>query len=138
MKKIITTGLMLAVALFGSVALAKGKSGKNAGASDVEVLHWPSNDNFFLVIPMNALSGHLRHGDCLPNGIPQDGTGEDDPAVLAAINKAGADISYVDGCLLPPDPTNDEDSDGVPDEDDLCPGTPSGFPVDENGCVLQQ
>ncbi len=129
MKKIITTGLMLAVALFGSVALAKGKSGKDAGASDIEVLHWPTNnEDFFLVIPMNALAGHLRHGDCLPDGIPRNGGGGDDEAggdddaggddgvgddysedaeaILAAIAKAGADIAWVDGCLL-----DDEDED---------------------------
>lgn len=117
MKKVITAGLVIATALFGSVALAKGKSGKDAGASDIEVLHWPSNENFFLVVPMNALAGHLRHGDCLPDGIPQIGEGrdtEDDPAVLAAIDKAGADIAYVDGCLL-----DDDDDDEDPEDPEV-------------------
>jgi len=31
---------------------------------------------------------------------------------------------------------NDEDGDGVPDGWDLCPGTPWGVPVDEDGCPL--
>ena len=123
MKKVITAGLVIATALFGSVALAKGNSGKGGGANDVEVLHWPSSDDLFLVIPMNGLAGHLRHGDCLPDGIPQvevpvldrngDPTGDfvlsDDPAALAAIDKAGADITYVDGCLLDDDDDNDDE-----------------------------
>ncbi len=109
MKNVVTLCLALAVGLFGSAALAKGNSGKNAGDTDVEVNHAPPTENFLLVIPVNALAGHLRHGDCLPGGIPQvevevpgprGGTAlEDDPAVLAAIDKASADLTYVDGCV---------------------------------------
>lgn len=33
-------------------------------------------------------------------------------------------------------PCADQDSDGVCDEDDLCPNTPSGAPVDERGCWI--
>lgn len=31
---------------------------------------------------------------------------------------------------------DDEDGDGVPDFSDLCPGTPAGVKVDQNGCAL--
>lgn len=34
-----------------------------------------------------------------------------------------------------PGEDRDTDNDGVVDADDLCPGTPRGVPVDENGCV---
>lgn len=34
-----------------------------------------------------------------------------------------------------PGADRDTDNDGVVDQDDLCPGTPRGVPVDENGCV---
>ena len=30
----------------------------------------------------------------------------------------------------------DSDGDGVPDDSDQCPGTPTGTPVDANGCPL--
>lgn len=30
----------------------------------------------------------------------------------------------------------DRDNDGVPDEEDKCPGTPEGTPVDSNGCPI--
>ena len=32
----------------------------------------------------------------------------------------------------------DEDRDGLPDEDDECPSTPEGEPVDDRGCALSQ
>ncbi len=33
---------------------------------------------------------------------------------------------------------NDSDGDGVPDDQDNCPGTPAGEPVDQNGCSAGQ
>lgn len=33
-------------------------------------------------------------------------------------------------------PCSDQDGDGVCDEDDLCPNTPAGAPVDERGCWI--
>ncbi|MDP3470501.1 MAG: MBG domain-containing protein, partial [Algoriphagus sp.] len=36
------------------------------------------------------------------------------------------------------DPTQDSDNDGVMDDLDLCPNTPSGAEVDENGCAESQ
>lgn len=32
--------------------------------------------------------------------------------------------------------SDDDDGDGVPNQDDLCPDTPLGTPVDENGCSV--
>lgn len=37
-----------------------------------------------------------------------------------------------------PPPVIDSDGDGVPDADDLCPGTPPGVPVDGAGCANKQ
>ena len=39
-------------------------------------------------------------------------------------------------CGGPPPP--DEDGDGVPDSEDLCPGTPPGTPVDPDGCPIPE
>jgi V8-like Glu-specific endopeptidase len=44
-------------------------------------------------------------------------------AALAGVNNGG----MVDG---------DADNDGVPDDEDLCPNTPSGAEVDEDGCAF--
>lgn len=39
---------------------------------------------------------------------------------------------------LPTPAPLDSDGDGVPDADDLCPGTPPGTPVDSAGCAVKQ
>lgn len=38
----------------------------------------------------------------------------------------------------PPPPPRDSDGDGVNDNLDKCPGTPKGFKVDADGCIIQQ
>jgi outer membrane protein OmpA-like peptidoglycan-associated protein len=38
----------------------------------------------------------------------------------------------------PPPPPVDSDGDGVPDNLDKCPGTPPGFKVDADGCIIMQ
>jgi len=38
----------------------------------------------------------------------------------------------------PPPPVVDSDGDGVPDNLDKCPGTPHGFKVDADGCIIEQ
>jgi bacillopeptidase F len=43
----------------------------------------------------------------------------------------------LDGATPPPEPT-DQDQDGVPDDVDLCAGTPAGAAVDANGCAASQ
>ncbi|MGM0934965.1 MAG: hypothetical protein ACQEWD_16165 [Bacteroidota bacterium] len=39
-------------------------------------------------------------------------------------------------CGDTPPPADDDDGDGVPNEDDLCPDTPPNTPVDEDGCPI--
>ncbi len=40
---------------------------------------------------------------------------------------------------LPPAPIDgDDDGDGVPNSRDKCPGTPKGFKVDADGCIIEQ
>jgi OOP family OmpA-OmpF porin len=38
----------------------------------------------------------------------------------------------------PPGPCSDRDGDGVCDAVDKCPGTPKGFKVDADGCIIEQ
>jgi len=49
-------------------------------------------------------------------------------------NSAGTVTSSTAILALPAD----SDSDGVPDDVDLCPGTPAGSVVDEHGCSIDQ
>jgi hypothetical protein len=46
----------------------------------------------------------------------------------------------LDGATPPPPPSGpkDQDQDGVPDDADLCAGTPAGAAVDANGCATSQ
>lgn len=43
-------------------------------------------------------------------------------------------IRLLDSRTCKPAPIRDSDGDGVPDDQDLCPNTPYGAPVDERGC----
>lgn len=43
-------------------------------------------------------------------------------------------IRLLDARTCKPGPIRDSDGDGVPDDQDLCPNTPYGAPVDERGC----
>ena len=43
-------------------------------------------------------------------------------------------IRLLDTRTCKPAPIRDSDGDGVPDDQDLCPNTPYGAPVDERGC----
>ena len=43
-------------------------------------------------------------------------------------------IRLLDSRTCKPGPIRDSDGDGVPDDQDLCPNTPYGAPVDERGC----
>ncbi len=43
-------------------------------------------------------------------------------------------IRLLDSRTCRPAPIKDSDMDGVPDDQDLCPNTPYGAPVDERGC----
>ena len=43
-------------------------------------------------------------------------------------------IRLLDARTCKPAPIRDSDGDGVPDDQDLCPNTPYGAPVDERGC----
>ncbi|MDR1166024.1 MAG: OmpA family protein [Deltaproteobacteria bacterium] len=45
-------------------------------------------------------------------------------------------IRLLDGRVCRPISVRDEDQDGVPDDQDLCPGTPLGAPVDDRGCWI--
>jgi len=60
----------------------------------------------------------------------------------AAISSVGlgstGDTEAVGGAadLVVDDATRDADGDGVPDDDDTCPGTPQGTDVDTNGCPV--
>ncbi len=49
---------------------------------------------------------------------------------------AGLGLQYSWGGTPPPKPPVDSDGDGVVDEMDKCPGTPSGTPVNADGCPL--
>jgi hypothetical protein len=46
------------------------------------------------------------------------------------------DTGDTDGDNIPDILDTDDDNDGVSDIDDLCPGTPQGVTVDENGCSI--
>ncbi len=46
--------------------------------------------------------------------------------------------AYVPPPPPPPGPCRDSDGDGVCDAVDKCPGTPRGFKVDANGCIIEQ
>jgi OmpA-OmpF porin, OOP family len=95
------------------------------------------------------------HGD-QPAGLDQDGDGIPDSEDWCSGSAAGAKVQP-NGCALGeidvacdqgiPEPkprvvptavsksARDTDADGVPDEDDRCPGTPKGAETDDNGCV---
>lgn len=54
------------------------------------------------------------------------------------VDKEGCPITEPDPCLIDPAScSNDSDNDGVPDDFDLCPGTPFGVEVDSRGCPVQ-
>ena len=46
--------------------------------------------------------------------------------------------AYVPPPPPPPAPCSDRDGDGVCDAVDKCPGTPKGFRVDADGCIIEQ
>lgn len=53
------------------------------------------------------------------------------------VDKEGCPITEPDPCLIDPASCrNDSDNDGVPDDFDLCPGTPFGVEVDSRGCPI--
>ncbi len=65
-------------------------------------------------------------------------------AVLAGCGSAGHSSTEIAGQAGIADPnaaaqpSSDSDSDGVPADQDLCPNTPAGTPVDGNGCSAAQ
>lgn len=94
------------------------------------------------------------HGD-QPAGLDQDVDGVPDSEDWCSGSSPNAMVAP-NGCALGeidvvcdkglPEPTlrvvptavkavRDTDADGVPDEDDRCPGTPKGAETDDNGCV---
>lgn len=59
------------------------------------------------------------------------------PVEVAAAAPAPAPLPVVAPPPPPPAPV-DSDGDGVTDDLDKCPGTPKGFKVDANGCIIEQ
>jgi OOP family OmpA-OmpF porin len=89
--------------------------------------------------------GEVRQGAVF-NGGPVDGrTTLNDVHVGAGLQYmwfrqvASAAPRPLPPAPLPPDPCKlDADGDGVPDCRDACPNTPTGFKVDERGCIVEK
>lgn len=88
MKKLLALALATGLVLSGQLALAKGKKPDAGDDTEVQVLH---NDDMTMYIPLKALHGHLRAGDCIDE--PRDSSH------LDAIEKAGLTVAeaYCDG-----------------------------------------
>lgn len=56
----------------------------------------------------------------------------------AATNENGGSDSGQSDPTAQDNPQGDTDTDGLPADQDLCPGTPAGAPVDGNGCSSEQ
>src|SRR4051812_40420191 len=54
-----------------------------------------------------------------------------------SVHEGGTDPTQADPTAQT-DPTGDVDTDGLPADQDLCPGTPAGAKVDGNGCSDEQ
>lgn len=57
-------------------------------------------------------------------------------ALTAHSSWAQTTVTLPQACDCPTGGGGDTDGDGVPDADDLCPGTPSGTAVDADGCAV--
>jgi hypothetical protein len=62
----------------------------------------------------------------------------DSTSTLVFSNRQDANyhFAFIDNVSV--SPVVDDDGDGVPDSNDLCPGTPDGEVVNENGCSIDQ
>lgn len=71
--------------------------------------------------------------------------GDGGPATLASLHTPSGAAAFADNDLLVVDKFNrrirriegDFDRDGIGNDSDLCPATPAGAPVDENGCPTE-
>lgn len=123
-----------------------------------------ANDNSYEVIAANIETGDVKtvwnntklgfpNYSKLDDKILFDATGADNGAESIAVIDMGADKITASGNATilipdgkwgiwytvsdgqtPPEQDKDQDGDGVPDERDQCPDTPTGTEVDVNGC----
>jgi|GEM_PF-4596897 len=102
MKSISTIFIALCVAMFASVAAAKG--GKKSD-DKVTIIHWPSKQAIEITIDRSALDAHIRnHGDCIVGESGEHGCDSEPPGPVCVNTASSAESVRVeeefDGELL--------------------------------------